>query len=149
MVDEGRLPRATVAHLLKDAVPGDMRCSSETRDLIGDCLVEFIMLLTMQANEVATRERKKTLLPQHVCTALEQLGFGAYVPMVRATAEQHREVVTELHRAARNKLKDSDLSQEELLRQQQEYFAQARVAYESSLAATTASSAPPPPQPPQ
>lgn len=129
-----QLPRATVGKLLRASVPGDMRCSPETREAVGACLVEFLLLVTQQANDVATREHKKTLLPQHVAGALEQLGFAAYAPVARDAAARHKEAVSELpSRRARRKLSEPGVSEEDLLRQQQEFFAQARIAYEQAM----------------
>ena len=36
---------------------------------------EFIQLLSSEANEVATKEKKNTIQPEHVISALKELGF--------------------------------------------------------------------------
>jgi histone H3/H4 len=37
---------------------------------------EFIQLVSSESNEVATREGKNTIVPEHVLRALDALGFG-------------------------------------------------------------------------
>jgi len=36
---------------------------------------EFIQLLSSEANEIATKEKKNTIQPEHVMSALKELGF--------------------------------------------------------------------------
>jgi hypothetical protein len=46
---------------------------------------EFVHLLATSANEACERTTKKTIMPDHLMTALEQLGFGAYLRDVKET----------------------------------------------------------------
>ena len=44
---------------------------------------EFVNLLSTESNDVSTREKKNTIHPEHVLKALEELGFGEFVPDVK------------------------------------------------------------------
>jgi down-regulator of transcription 1 len=56
-----------------------------------DCSVEFITLISSEANEIAEREAKKTIAAEHVTKALEELGFEEYVPEIKDEAAEHKE----------------------------------------------------------
>lgn len=56
-----------------------------------ECCVEFITLISSEANDISEKEAKKTIACEHVEKALRDLGFGDYVPDVLAVAEEHKE----------------------------------------------------------
>ncbi len=56
------------------------------------CLVaEFIQLLSSESNEVATREGRSIIHPDHVLRALAGLGFGSFVGEVQAAWDTFKE----------------------------------------------------------
>ena len=57
-----------------------------------ECCVEFITLVSSEANEISEKEAKKTIACDHITKALEQLGFSDYVPAVLEAAAEHKEV---------------------------------------------------------
>lgn len=52
---------------------------------------EFVQLLSSEANEVSTREKKSTIQPDHVIKALQELGFAEFLEEVTAAWEGHKE----------------------------------------------------------
>lgn len=54
--------------------------------------MEFITLISSEANEISEKEAKKTIACDHITKALEQLGFSDYVPAVLEAAAEHKEV---------------------------------------------------------
>jgi len=56
-----------------------------------ECCVEFITLVSSEANEISEKEAKKTIACDHITKALETLGFGDYVPAVLEAAAHHKE----------------------------------------------------------
>ncbi|KAK4133355.1 histone-fold-containing protein [Trichocladium antarcticum] len=98
--------------------------SKEARDVLIECCVEFITLISSEANEISEKEAKKTIACDHIIKALDQLGFPDYVPAVLEAAAEHKEVQKGREKKA-NKLEQSGLSLEELERLQQEQFAAA------------------------
>ena len=113
--------------------------SKESRDLLIDCCVEFITLISSEANEIAEKDAKKTIACEHVTAALEQLGYPDYVPEILKVAQDHK-VQQAVRRAVwmpecmqrltdvqnrekkQSKIEQSGLTEEELIRQQQELF---------------------------
>lgn len=56
-----------------------------------ECCVEFITLVSSEANDISEKEAKKTIACDHITKALDTLGFGEYVPAVIEAAQAHKE----------------------------------------------------------
>jgi hypothetical protein len=67
-----------------------MTFAKETRDLLIECCVEFITMISAEANEIAEKEAKKTIASEHVTKALEELGFAEYVPELLRVVDQFK-----------------------------------------------------------
>ena len=128
--DELSLPKATVYKLINEMLPAGISCPKETRHLLISCCVEFIHLLSSEANDVCEKSGRKTISPEHVMEALSNLGFGKSRETVESTLEEAQTTVAkERERNRTNKLEKSGLTEEELIRQQEELFEQARRKY--------------------
>jgi len=68
-----------------------MGLTKDARDLLIECCVEFITLISSEANEISEKESKKTIACEHITKALEQLGFGDYVRDIMEVASEHKE----------------------------------------------------------
>ncbi|KAK5137523.1 hypothetical protein LTR08_008503 [Meristemomyces frigidus] len=141
-----KLPAATVQKIINEvlaspsilALTGDiagsgtatMTFAKETRDLLIECCVEFITMLSSEANEIAEKEAKKTIACEHITKALEELGFGEYVPDCQAVAGNFK--TTQVTREKKqSKIEQSGLTNDELIRAQEELFRSAGEKYTS------------------
>lgn len=92
-VQFGQLTRlATVQKIVQDILatePG-MTFAKDSRDLLIECCVEFITLISSEANEIAEKDAKKTIACEHVKAALEELDFGEYVPAILEVAQDYK-----------------------------------------------------------
>ncbi|KAJ2785265.1 negative cofactor 2 transcription regulator complex subunit ncb2 [Coemansia interrupta] len=129
--DDLSLPRATVYKLIAEMLPDDVTCAKDTRDLLLDCCNEFIHLIASESNEICEKEAKKTIAAEHVLTALRELGFEKYVAEVKEAYSEHRQQQTKDRGRKTNKLKQLGMSEEELLREQELLFAQARMRFQN------------------
>ncbi|KAK9465606.1 histone-fold-containing protein [Lipomyces arxii] len=123
--DDLSLPKATVQKIVLEIVPQDLVFSRETRDALIECCVEFIGLISTQANEIAEGESKKTIASDHVIKALQSLGFSDYIEPIKGVIVEHKETQKGRERKE-GKFESSGLTEEELLRQQEELFGLAR-----------------------
>ncbi|KAF3778360.1 Dr1-like protein [Nymphaea thermarum] len=57
--------------IIKEMLPPDVRVARDAQDLLVECCVEFINLISSESNEVCSREEKRTIAPEHVLKALE------------------------------------------------------------------------------
>jgi len=82
--------------------------------------------VSSEANEICNRQLKKTILPEHVFEALQGLGFHSYIKEVRSVLQECKTQAANKRRAS-TRLENLGIPEEELLRQQQELFQQARL----------------------
>ncbi|THH33772.1 hypothetical protein EUX98_g384 [Antrodiella citrinella] len=129
--DDLSLPKATVAKMIAELLPNDVACAKETRDLVIECCVEFIHLISSEANEICEQESKKTIAPEHIIAALKRLGFETFTEEVEDVLKDHKQQVKEREKKV-GKLEASGLTEEELLRQQEELFAASRAKFQST-----------------
>ncbi|KNZ74421.1 Negative cofactor 2 complex subunit beta [Termitomyces sp. J132] len=106
--DDLSLPKATVAKMISELLPSDVICAKETRDLVIECCVEFIHLISSEANEICEQESKKTIAPEHIISALK---------------DREKKV---------SKFEQSGLTEEELLAKQEELFAASRARFQTT-----------------
>ncbi|KAF2396197.1 putative CBF/NF-Y family transcription factor [Trichodelitschia bisporula] len=121
--DDLSLPKATVGKIITEILSHDngITFARETRDLLIECCVEFITLISSEANEIAEKEAKKTIACEHVTAALDQLGYPDYIPEIMKVAHEHKtQQVT--REKKQSKIEKSGLTEEELIRQQEELF---------------------------
>lgn len=92
------------------------------------CCTEFVQLLSSEANDICERDRKKTITPEHVLRALTALGMERFSHDVQE--EYDRAKTDEKLKAKGNRRAAKErkpvVDTEELLRQQEALFAQAR-----------------------
>ena len=122
--DDLCIPRSAMYKLVKEIVP-QVRLSGEAKDLIVTACNEFIHLLASESNNVCEKQSKKLILPDHVLLALDNLGFGEYKEDCVEVMKQMQEEVDK-RKKLRNKLDKPGIPEEELLRQQNLLFAEAR-----------------------
>ncbi|KAL7114731.1 hypothetical protein ABFS82_04G137700 [Erythranthe guttata] len=116
---------ATMTKIIKEMLPPDVRVARDTQDLLIECCVEFINLISSESNDVCNREEKRTIAPEHVLKALEVLGFGEYIEEVYAAYEQHRLETMDTMRSGKWS-NGAEMTEEEALAEQQRMFAEAR-----------------------
>jgi histone H3/H4 len=117
---------ATMTKIIKEMLPADVRVARDAQDLLIECCVEFINLISSESNEVCNKEDKRTIAPEHVLKALQVLGFGEYVEEVYAAYEQHKyETMQDSQRSVKMN-SGAEMTEEEAAAEQQRMFAEAR-----------------------
>ncbi|KAF2444869.1 histone-fold-containing protein [Karstenula rhodostoma CBS 690.94] len=90
--DDLSLPKATVQKIVTEILQSEpgMTFAKDSRDLLIECCVEFITLISSEANEIAEKDAKKTIACEHVKQALEELDFHDYVPAILEVAADYK-----------------------------------------------------------
>ncbi|KAH9604752.1 hypothetical protein KSS87_020212 [Heliosperma pusillum] len=70
--EDASLPKATMTKIIKEMLPAEVRVARDAQDLLIECCVEFINLVSSESNEVCNREDKRTIAPEHVLKALQK-----------------------------------------------------------------------------
>ncbi|GEQ67102.1 hypothetical protein JCM33374_g765 [Metschnikowia sp. JCM 33374] len=125
------LPKATVQKIIGEVLPKDIAISKEAREAITECSIEFIMILSTQSNDIAEKEAKKTIASDHVIKALDELGFHNYLDIINRVLDEHKELLKGKERK-NNKFLNSGLTEEELLKQQEELFKKSRARLQNT-----------------
>lgn len=121
--EELTLPKATVQKILSEILPLEFSFTKDAKDLLIECCVEFIMILSAESNEVAEKELKKTISSDHVVKLLSDLGFLSYLEPIDKVLKEHKELnSSKMAGKNKNKFQNSGYTEEELLRQQEELF---------------------------
>ncbi|KAK1322462.1 hypothetical protein QJS10_CPA03g00424 [Acorus calamus] len=126
------LPKATMFKIIKEMLPPDVRVARDTQDLLVECCVEFINLISSESNEVCCREDKRTIAPEHVSRLVTGSGFWGYIEEVYAAYEQHK--VETLDSPRGGKWSGAEMTEEEALAEQQRMFAEARARMNNGAA---------------
>lgn len=79
--------------LLSSPAGSSVSFARDARDLLIECCVEFITLISSEANEIAEKEQKKTIAIEHIDKALRDLGFPEYVREVVHSAGDAKEML--------------------------------------------------------
>lgn len=119
---------ATVGKITGEILAPGETMTKEARDILIDCCVEFITMISSEANDTMEREAKKTIAPEHVAAALKELGFPEYINEVLASANDQKEQLKTREKRT-TKMEQSGMSQEELEEAQKALFAQATEKY--------------------
>lgn len=76
------------------ALGNDMTFTKGARDLLIQCSMEFLRMVSSESNEISEKESKKTIAVDHVEAALKELGFGDYIEGIRGVVGEWKEVQT-------------------------------------------------------
>mmetsp|Transcript_43848 Transcript_43848/g.107647 ORF Transcript_43848/g.107647 Transcript_43848/m.107647 type:complete len:155 (+) Transcript_43848:200-664(+) len=137
--DDVALPKATVYKFANEmAASMDVRLAAETRELLVECCTEFVQMLSSEANEICEKDKKKTIAPEHILRALNNLGLSKYHAEVAGEHEKHKDTEKSKLKGGWAKMAKSGISTEELLRQQQELFNMAKNDPMAAMAAGNA-----------
>jgi len=94
-------------------------------------MLQFIHLISSEANEICEQESKKTIAPEHIIGALKRLGFDSFTTEVEDVLKDHKQQQKDREKKV-SKLEQSGMTEEELLEAQQKLFAQSRAIFESN-----------------
>lgn len=71
-----RLPKHSIQRAVHaECSDSNANLSPEVFDLLNSCCVEFIQLVTAQANEQVLEDKKMRIAPKYILSALTELGY--------------------------------------------------------------------------
>ena len=125
----------------KSSLSTSLQWPNVTLDAISECSVEFIKLVTTEANELAkskktnTNDKSVTITPEHMYLALKTLGFSAYVKEAQVACSEMDDVMAKkkkqkLRRGSNKKITKAEAAK--IAQQQALLFAAAAEAFGDS-----------------
>jgi nuclear transcription Y subunit beta len=101
------LPTANISRIMKQALsqgpgvetPGktdeiskaEAKISREAKEIVQECVSEFISFITSEASDKCKEEKRKTINGDDIICAMQTLGFDRYLPALQIYLKKFRE----------------------------------------------------------
>ncbi|KAK7344240.1 hypothetical protein VNO77_13624 [Canavalia gladiata] len=89
------LPIANVGRIMKQILPPNAKISKEGKQLMQECVTEFISFVTGEASDKCHKENRKTVNGDDICWALSSLGFDNYAEAIGRYLHKYRQAERE------------------------------------------------------
>ncbi|KAG8477941.1 hypothetical protein CXB51_027648 [Gossypium anomalum] len=86
------LPIANVSRIMKKALPANAKISKDAKEMVQECVSEFISFITGEASDKCQREKRKTINGDDLLWAMTTLGFEEYVEPLKIYLQKYREM---------------------------------------------------------
>jgi len=87
------LPAAAVLRLAKEALPDGFAVSKAAKEALARAAAVFALALGASAGDIARDKRRATVAGTDVLRALEELGLGEAVPLLRMQLQAHKDAL--------------------------------------------------------
>jgi nuclear transcription Y subunit beta len=83
------LPIANIGNIMKKVLPPQTKVSKDSKELVQECLTEFISFITSESADTCNREKRKTIYGNDIICSLDILGFDNYVEPMRIYSKKY------------------------------------------------------------
>lgn len=87
------LPTANIARIMKRNLPRNAKISKEAKEIVQECVSEFICFITSEASDKCQHDKRKTINGNDLIWSLDSLGFENYVDSLKLYLAKYREKV--------------------------------------------------------
>ncbi|KAI4371403.1 hypothetical protein MLD38_019644 [Melastoma candidum] len=105
---EQLLPIANIGRIMKHVLPQSAKVSKEAKEMMQECVSEFISFVTSEASEACKKERRKTMSGDDVCSAMSALGLDNLAGAMRRYLQRYRELEEDRASQERNNAESMD-----------------------------------------
>lgn len=102
------LPNAVVGRIIKEALPDGVNVSKEARQAIARAASVFVLYATSQANNIAQKNKRKTLAGKDVLQAMDDMELEQFIEPLTEALENFKKVQQNKKEAAARKRKEKD-----------------------------------------
>ncbi|KAK4478624.1 hypothetical protein RD792_014113 [Penstemon davidsonii] len=88
------LPIANISRIMKKGLPSNGKMAKDAKDMVQECVSEFIGFITSEASDKCQREKRKTINGDDLLWAMATLGFEDYIDPLKVYLTRYREVDT-------------------------------------------------------
>ncbi|KAM5584506.1 nuclear transcription factor Y subunit B-3 [Rosa sericea] len=85
------MPIANVIRIMRRILPPHAKISDDAKEIVQECVSEYISFITGEANERCQREQRKTVTAEDVLWAIGKLGFDNYIEPLSLFLSKYRE----------------------------------------------------------
>lgn len=112
-IQDLNLPTAVVTRLMKDALPDGINIGKEARIAISKAASVFIIYLSSAAINEAKKLKHKTMTPQNIFDALEEIEFESFIEPLKESLEVYRKNVKDKKSSKQANEKKEDESKDD------------------------------------
>ena len=87
------LPIANISRIMKRVLPPNAKIAKDAKEMVQECVSEFISFITGEASDKCLAEKRKTINGDDLLWAMSTLGFDKYVEPLKLYLEKYRETV--------------------------------------------------------
>eukprot|EP01100_Stratorugosa_tubuloviscum_P008996 TRINITY_DN3769_c1_g2_i1.p1 TRINITY_DN3769_c1_g2~~TRINITY_DN3769_c1_g2_i1.p1 ORF type:complete len:126 (-),score=57.56 TRINITY_DN3769_c1_g2_i1:193-570(-) len=92
--DEHYLPVANISRIMKNGLGSNAKIAKEAKEIVRECVSEFISFITSEACEKCQNEKRKTINGDDILQAMQTLGFDNYIEPLSIYLSSYREAAT-------------------------------------------------------
>ncbi|XP_058121191.1 DNA polymerase epsilon subunit 3 [Anopheles ziemanni] len=92
-IEDLNLPNTSVTRLMKEAIPADVKISTECRTALTRATSVFVLYLTSAATTAAQQRNHKSLMADHVLKGLEEIEFESFIQPLKTELESYRKMI--------------------------------------------------------
>ncbi|GAB2284770.1 hypothetical protein Dimus_019223 [Dionaea muscipula] len=86
------MPVANIIRVMRRGLPPQAKIADDVKDIIQECLSEFLSFITGEANERCKNEQRKTITAEDIVWSMAKLGFDDYVEPLTVYLKRYREI---------------------------------------------------------
>jgi nuclear transcription Y subunit beta len=85
------LPIANISRIMKRTLPPNAKIAKDAKDIVQECVSEFISFITSEASDKCQREKRKTINGDDLLWAMDVLFFKEYLEPLKLYLQKFRE----------------------------------------------------------
>ncbi|XP_021767160.1 nuclear transcription factor Y subunit B-10-like [Chenopodium quinoa] len=82
---------ANLVRIIRRVLPSNAKVADGAKEMLQECVSEFISFITSEANERCQQEHRKTITAEDVIVAMSRLGLDHYVEQLSIYLQKYRE----------------------------------------------------------
>ncbi|KAJ4868135.1 Nuclear transcription factor Y subunit B-8 [Raphanus sativus] len=86
------LPIANISRIMKRGLPANGKIAKDAKEIVQECVSEFISFITSEASDKCQREKRKTINGDDLLWAMATLGFEDYIDPLKVYLTRYREM---------------------------------------------------------
>ena len=102
--DSEYLPISNINKIMRSVIDDNLKISKEAKNLVEECVTEFICFITSEAAEKCKREKRKTINAEDILTVMKMLGFDNYVAILHLYHYKYKQAIERVQDDVANRL---------------------------------------------
>ncbi|KAL6534218.1 Nuclear transcription factor Y subunit B-8 [Orobanche hederae] len=95
------LPIANIGRIMKKRIPANGKIAKDAKEIVQECVSEFISFVTSEASDKCQREKRKTINGDDLLWAMGTLGFEDYIDPLKVYLARYREMECDTNGSAK------------------------------------------------